>query len=92
VNVAVKKMDYVFTKQLPIDEEFVGYLDCLTEAHNQMLIQIQDPNNKFMAMEVNPVQSKDDNHGLPALYNEILNAILKQVELLEQAEKEEFDE
>lgn len=55
VDLAVKKMEYVFTHQEPIDDEFVGYIECLTEAHNQMLFQIQDPANKFKAMEVNPI-------------------------------------
>ena len=34
VNLAVKKMEHVFIHQDPIDEEFVGYIECLTEAHN----------------------------------------------------------
>lgn len=39
-------------------------------------------------METNPINSQDDNHGVPTLYNEILNEILKQVELLEQEQRD----
>lgn len=34
VNLAVKKMEYVFTQKEPVDEDFVGLLECLSEAHN----------------------------------------------------------
>lgn len=40
VNLTMKKLDFVFQHQEPIDEEFVAYLECLTEAHNQMLFHI----------------------------------------------------
>jgi hypothetical protein len=40
VFVAIRKLEYVFLKQEPIDEEFVSFVECLNEAHNQMILQI----------------------------------------------------
>jgi hypothetical protein len=36
----IKKMEYLFTQREPIDEEYNMSLECLTEAHNQMLYYI----------------------------------------------------
>mgnify|MGYP000494606058 CR=1 FL=1 len=40
VVLTIKKMEYVFTQQEPLDHEYNMSLECLTEAHNQMLYYI----------------------------------------------------
>lgn len=46
-----------------------------------MLFYIQNPKNKYNAMETNPIGSKDVLHGVPTLYKEILGEIIEIVEL-----------
>jgi hypothetical protein len=36
----IKKMKYKFEEEHPLDDEFNMYIECLTEAHNQMLYYI----------------------------------------------------
>lgn len=50
-------------------------MECLTEAHNQMLFYIQDPENRYSIMETNPIHSKDLSHGVPPIFNDILSEI-----------------
>ena len=40
VFIAIRKLEYSFLKQELIDEEFVSFVECLNEAHNQMILQI----------------------------------------------------
>lgn len=90
VALQVKKMEYVFLKQQPLNQDFISYIECLTEAHNQMLFYIQDPKNRYSVMETNPINSKDLMHGVPSLFQEILNEITQHVEMLKQTEAMPF--
>ena len=38
VFIAIRKLEYVFLKQEPVDEEFVSFVECLNEAHSQMIL------------------------------------------------------
>jgi hypothetical protein len=48
-------------------------MDCLLVAHNEMLQVIYDPRNRFPIMESNPINSKDILHGVPSIFNELMN-------------------
>lgn len=80
VFLAIRKLEYIFLKQEPLDEEFVSFVECLNEAHSQMILQIQNPQNRYRIMELNPIFSKDVMYGVPEVYKEILNQIITQVD------------
>ena len=65
VQLAIRQMEYVFQQQEPINEEFNNYMGCLNEAHNQLFQLLQDPDTDFPEMETNPIQSKEQMHGVP---------------------------
>ena len=68
-------------------------MDCLAEAHNQMLFYIYDPRHVFNIMEENPLHSKDVNYGVPVLYRELLEEIIEQVQNPDAIEDQEpFDD
>ena len=79
----IKKMKFKFELEDPVDEEFKMYIECLTEAHNQMLWYIQDPRNRYRIMEENPIHSKDVMHGVPSLFKQLLNEIIEQVDKIQ---------
>ena len=70
-----QKMEYVFQKMPPVNEDFLTYIDCLTTAQNEMLELIYDPRNKFVAMEENPIDSKDLMHGVPRVFKDIFDEV-----------------
>jgi hypothetical protein len=76
-SLAVKKMEFKFLHEEPKDEEFISYLECLTEAHNQMLFYVYDPNNNYKEMNYDPLENANMMHGVPDLYREILAEVLK---------------
>jgi len=45
-----------------------------------MLYYIQNPRNRYQAMEINPIGSKDVLHGVPTLYKEIMVEITDHVD------------
>ena len=79
----IKKMKYKFEEEQPLDDEFNIYIECLTEAHNQMLYYIQDPRNRYKIMEESPLHSKDLMHGVPQLFKQLLNEIIEQVDAIQ---------
>lgn len=68
-------MEFQFLETEPINEEYNNNYECLTEAHNQMLFYIQDPNNRYEEMDLNPIDSKDVMYGIPNLFTDIQNEI-----------------
>lgn len=70
-----QKMEFVFQKMPPLDEDFLSYIDCLTTAQNEMLELIYDPRNKFLAMEEDPIDSKDLMYGVPREFKEIFDDV-----------------
>lgn len=70
-----QKMEYVFQKTPPLNEDFLNYIDCLTTAQNEMLELIYDPRNKFVAMEENPIDSKDLMYGVPREFKDIFDEV-----------------
>lgn len=86
IILSMKKLDYNFTiKEFPdadmsiknTTKGFKEYIECLTEAHNQMLYLVQDPRNKYPIMEENPLHSKDVLYGVPTVFKEILNGVVE---------------
>lgn len=69
------KMEYLFQQKEPVNQDFMDYIDCLTAAQNEMLELIYDPRNKFIAMEENPLDSKDLMHGVPKDFKNIFDEI-----------------
>lgn len=68
-------MEFKFLETEPFDEAYNNNMECLTEAHNQMLFYIQDPNNRYPEMEMNPISSQDVICGIPPLFYDIENEI-----------------
>ena len=60
-----------------MNEDFVNYIQCLTAAQNEMLELICDPRKKFIAMEENPIDSKDLMHGIPKDFKNIFDEIIE---------------
>ena len=75
IDLFLIKMEYLFQQKMPVNEEFLEYIACLTDAQNEMLELIYDPRNKFIAMEENPLDSKDLMHGVPKEFKEIFDEI-----------------
>ena len=73
IQLSIKKMEHVFLQ----DETNIHYLECLTEAHNQMLYQIQDPFNNYDIMKTNPLDNKEAMHGVPKDFGDILLEITR---------------
>lgn len=69
------KMEFLFQQKQPVNEDFIDYIECLTAAQNEMLELIYDPRNKFIAMEENPMDSKDLMHGVPKEFKNIFDEI-----------------
>ena len=60
-----------------MNEDFINYIQCLTAAQNEMLELIYDPRKKFIAMEENPIDSKDLMHGIPKDFKNIFDEIIE---------------
>ena len=58
------------------DESLKGYMDFVAQAHNQMLLYLYDPRNRYPIMEENPLHSRDLRHGVPLLYHDILEELM----------------
>ena len=89
VLLSMKKMEFFFMQKEPVDEEFNSYMECLAEAHTQMLFYLQDTNNKFIVMEADPVGSSDVMYGVPGLFKDILDEVTMRVEMLKNPEQYE---
>lgn len=83
------KMEYIFQQKQPQNDDFMNYIQCLTAAQNEMLQLIYDPRNKFVAMEENPLDSKDLMHGVPRIFRSIFDDITQS---FEQGIEEFFEE
>lgn len=74
-TISIKKMDFLFQN----DQQNSQYIECLTDAHDQMLYHIQDPQNVFKAMQSNPIDSKNMTYGVPQEFNQLLNQLIQNV-------------
>lgn len=81
IVLSMKKLDYIFQhKQTACSlqtQNFKKYVECLTEAHNQMLFLIQDPRNVYPIMEENPLHSQDVLYGVPSAFKDILQDVVE---------------
>lgn len=73
----MKKLDFKFqhsqsSSQLESALGFKKYVECLNEAHNQMMFLVQDPRQMFPIMEENPLHSQDVLYGVPMTFKDIL--------------------
>jgi len=66
-------MEHIFLSE----EGNMHYLECLTEAHDQMLYRIQDPLNCYDIMNNNPLESTEAMHGVPKEFGDMLIEITK---------------
>ena len=80
-------MEFLFTQKEPMDEEFNSYMECLAEAHTQMLFYLQDTKNKFIIMEADPTGSSDVMYGVPGLFKDILDEVTMRVEILKNPDQ-----
>jgi hypothetical protein len=70
-----RKMEYMFQERHPVNEDFMNYIECLTTTQNEMLELIYDPRNKYIAMQDDPLDSKDLMHGIPVEFKEIFDEV-----------------
>jgi hypothetical protein len=88
-------MEHIFWK----DENIKEYFECVTEAHNQFLGFVQDPQQSFEAMKMSPLESPDVMHGVPKDFGDMLLEITRYGEAdaedqmdVDTPEEKHFDE
>lgn len=75
VQLLMRKLDYIFMRKPPVNQDFLTYIAVLTKAQDQMLELIYHPLNKFIKMEENPLDSIDMAYGVPVEFNKIFDSI-----------------
>lgn len=83
IDLTKRQMEYIYQQKEPCDAEFNNYMSCHLQAHEQLLLKIQDPNLRFREMEKNPLRNTDVMFGVPPVFREYMvqvEAVMKGME------------
>ena len=72
IDLTKRQMEYIYQQKEPCDAEFNDYMSCHLQAHEQLLLKIQDPNLRFREMEKNPLKNTDVMFGVPPVFREYM--------------------